>query len=110
MEADLDRFYQRDLRDLWRGSLTLRQIAVRLRHLPADSAIRRALDIPDWSTTDYLLSDVVHALTGQPHPLHPAIKAKAHAEASALAAAKRRAEARRARLGITGSVLRRPRG
>lgn len=107
MEADLSRYHHLDLRDYWRGALTLRQIAVRVRHLPADSAVRFALKAPDWSTTDYLLADLIHVQTGQPHPAHPAVLAKARIERSALADFRKRAQERRERLGITGSVLRR---
>lgn len=43
LEADLKRFYQTDLRDLYRSprTLTRRQVCVWLRHLPSDSALAR---------------------------------------------------------------------
>jgi hypothetical protein len=110
VEADFARHYRADFRDFWRGSLTLRQVAVRVRHLPADSAVREALGAPDWSRTDYLLADLVHVMSGQPHPAHPAVLAKARVERSALAEFRKKARARRERLGITGSVLRRSSG
>ncbi|RVW06223.1 hypothetical protein [Rhodococcus spongiicola] len=65
VEADLDRYYQRDIRDLWRCDdegrplLTLRQVWVRIRHLPSDSALAIADNggtVP-WSITDHLLAD-----------------------------------------------------
>ena len=76
MEADLDRFYRRDIRDLWRVDehglplLTLRQLWVRIRHgLPRDSAL--AIDASGgrmpWSIEDHLLADVweIHANQGR---------------------------------------------
>jgi hypothetical protein len=110
VEADLSRYHHIDLRDYWRHTLTLRQIAVRVRHLPADSAVRFVLKAPDWSTTDYLLADLIHVHTGQPHPAHPAVLAKARIERSALVEFRKKAKDRRERLGITGSVLRRSSG
>lgn len=66
VEADLNRFYGRDLRDLWRRDqhgrrlLTLRMVYVRVLALPRDSAL--AIDatgglIP-WSLTDHLIADL----------------------------------------------------
>ncbi|MFJ1581787.1 hypothetical protein ACIOC1_00420 [Streptomyces sp. NPDC088197] len=74
------------MRDYWRRDrggrrlLTLRQIAVRVRHLPPASAVARALGGSGWSTTDYLLSDVFHAHAGTAHPARPTPDAE-HAEA-----------------------------
>lgn len=63
VEADLWRYYQRDLLDLWRGALTLRQLLVLVRHLPMDSATVKALEpAAAWSTTDYLLAAAVDAV------------------------------------------------
>lgn len=67
VEADLDRYYRRDLRDLWRFDrhgrrrLTLRMVYVRLRFgLPATSAL--AIDANGgraaWGLTDHLLADL----------------------------------------------------
>ncbi|WP_280301984.1 hypothetical protein [Nocardia neocaledoniensis] len=66
MEADLDRFYNRDLRDLWRRDrhgrrlLTLRMVYVRVTQLPRESAL--ALDANNgrtpWSLTDHLIADL----------------------------------------------------
>lgn len=107
MEADLSRYHQIDLRDLWRGRLTLRQIAVRVRWLPADSACALTLDGPGWSTTDYLMGDMLRVWTGEWHPSDPRGKSKKR-DVARLNKAKRQARERRQRLGITGSVLRRP--
>jgi hypothetical protein len=77
LEADLSALHHTDLRDYWRrGSngrplLTLRQIAVRVRRLPADSAVARLLGSPGWARADYLLADLVHVQTGKPHPARP---------------------------------------
>ena len=65
IEADLRRFYQTDLRDLWRpgggdSQLTLRLLWVYIRRLPHTSA----LAISDnggrmpWSIEDHLLADL----------------------------------------------------
>ncbi|WP_198940488.1 hypothetical protein [Micromonospora sp. CB01531] len=74
VEADLQRYYQIDLADLWRGRLTLRRLATLLRYLPIGAATLGTYGDPDagWTRTDYLLTDVFHALTGKPHPARPA--------------------------------------
>jgi len=46
IEADLLRFYRVDLLDYHRGSLSLRRLGVLIKHLPADSALVRALTDP----------------------------------------------------------------
>lgn len=77
VEADLSRYHHIDYRDRWRRDeagcrrLTFRMIAVRVRHLPPDSATARALNGPGWSLTDYLLGDVFHAVAGKRHPERP---------------------------------------
>lgn len=76
VEADLQRYYHLDLRDLWRGGLTLRRIGALIRQLPPDSATISALaaevvdiaDVPDgaaprlWSVDQQLLASVVDSL------------------------------------------------
>lgn len=65
IEADLKRFYQTDLRDLWRpgggdSQLTLRLLWVYIRRLPMDSALAISDNggrIP-WSIEDHLLADL----------------------------------------------------
>lgn len=90
VDSDLSRFHGIDYRDRWRlddhgrRKLTLRMIHNRMSYLDHESAVAKALarsedEIP-WSLTDYLISDVVHALIGEPHPsrpLTPEQKAKA---------------------------------
>lgn len=81
-EADLQRVYGVDLRDLWReGGLSIRRTIVLLRHLPADALTKSALwaetpdgaDLPDapfaqlWSTDQHLLAAVVDAVTSLRH-------------------------------------------
>lgn len=75
VEADLQRYYAVDLRDLWRGGLTLRRVGVLLRGLPDDSlfatAMRREtpastasagdLDAARWGMTHELLAAVIDA-------------------------------------------------
>lgn len=91
MEADLDRFYHRDLRDLWRVDergrplLTYRMVFVRMKELPPDSAL--AIDQnggkKPWSISEFLLADLweIQANRGrkrgqQPkrHPARPVVK------------------------------------
>jgi hypothetical protein len=108
VEADLSRYHQLDLRDLWRGRLTLRQVFVRVRHLPPDSAVSTATGSEGWTLTDYLLADVFTATTGgQTHPADPRARVK-RKQVAGLRRQKQRAAQRRQRLGITGSVLRKP--
>lgn len=80
MEADLQRFYNIDYRDRWRGTLTLRRINVFITHLPPDSAVVSVVfreGAPYWSLEAHLLDNVRMALTGsekqpsQPHPGRP---------------------------------------
>ena len=77
MEVDLSRYHQIDYRDRWRfdengrRKLTLRMIAVRVKHLPADSATAIATGGTGWTLTDHLLADVFHAAGGNPHPWKP---------------------------------------
>lgn len=108
VEADLSRFYHIDYRDRWRFDdegrrlLTLRMIAVRVKHLPRDSAVGRVLKIdPGWSVTDYLLADVYGVLRGRKHPARPAAPKKAPKAVTRerrrlVAAARRRARERAA--------------
>lgn len=99
VEADLDRYYQRDYRDRWRfddagrRKLTLRMILVRIRHLPPDSAVSIALGGAGWTVTDYLVSDLFHAQVGKKHPGRPkdvASKAPSPDRERKLAGARRR--------------------
>jgi hypothetical protein len=73
VEADLQRYYGIDLRDLWRGGLSLRRVRVLLDHLPSEShwatmlrahAPAKPMSKPDmsavpWSTTHELLATLV---------------------------------------------------
>ncbi|WWV91847.1 tail assembly chaperone [Microbacterium phage phiMiGM15] len=74
MEADLQRFHGVDLAGLWRGELTIRRLSVLVHHLPGDGALKR-LGMPasadGWTVNSFLLADVIHALTGKPHPARP---------------------------------------
>lgn len=73
MEADLLRFYNVDLADLWRGGLTLRRLSVLVQNLPPGSACwSRVNEVPyGWTLTDFLLADIFHAFAGEPHPSRP---------------------------------------
>lgn len=101
LEADLQRYYQIDLRDLWRGDLTWRRICVLIRHLPAESDLGES-----WPITALLLSDVLAAWTGKHHPNDPRIAGSRRRVKAQVEDVKRRAEERRKALGINGSVLR----
>jgi len=108
-EADLQRFYGIDYRDRWRGTLTLRRLAVLIRHLPPESATARALaGGPVWTLTEHLLDDVrrqVAVLAGAKEPdaypgrftVLPSPR-DTLARNRALADARRRARARRDRI------------
>lgn len=74
VEADLQRYYRVDLRDLWTGRLTLRRLRVLLDGLPPESAwataIRRRedytpgkadLDAVRWGTVHELLAALIDA-------------------------------------------------
>lgn len=79
MEADLQRFYQIDYRDRWRGRLSLRRINVLVQHLPPWSACGTLArgDKPYWSLQAHLLDDLRMTLVhtdkhpARPHPLRP---------------------------------------
>lgn len=66
MEADLARFYGIDYRDRWRADehsrprLTLRMIAVRIRHIPLESAIARLENDGNapWTRVEQLLDEL----------------------------------------------------
>ena len=105
-----------DLRDLWRVDedgrprLTLRQVWVRVLHLPRDSAL--AIDLNGgrmpWSMTDHLVADLwaQRANAGKKqgakltdHPSRPkAIKAKPQASDAQIERAKKRFAERRRKL------------
>lgn len=104
VEADLQRFYGIDLAALWRGELSLRRLSVLIHTLPPESATTQSLEpVRGWSVTDYLIADVFHAVSGEPHPARPAAdgKTKVQREAefdAALLDHKRRMAERDARL------------
>lgn len=74
VEADLQRYYGVDLRDLFRGSLSWRRLGALVASLPPQSALVSAIvtsgDAVDpgdgrphgWSISDYLLAAVVDAV------------------------------------------------
>jgi len=76
VESDLSRYHQIDYRDRWRfrkgrRRLTLRMIAVRVKHLPPESATARATGGDGWRLEDHLLADIYGATAGQAHPWLP---------------------------------------
>lgn len=73
LEADLAHLGI-DLCDLWRRRLTLRRVAVLVRHLTAhESALITYLNdgVPMLSMNDLLLMQVWEATTGERHPARP---------------------------------------
>jgi hypothetical protein len=100
VESDLHRFWGIDYRDRWRGTLTLRQIHVRLSHLPADSAL--AIAMGRRSPMELLLMDIYEPLAGRAHPARPLTPeqlAERQAESAAKAKALADYEARRTARG-----------
>lgn len=77
---DLPRYYRDDPANQWFGRLPLRRLAVRLRYLQHDSAVIATYGDPaaTWSRTDILLTDVFHAVAGNPHPARPRPQTKPH--------------------------------
>jgi hypothetical protein len=49
---------------MWRGEATLRAIWVRVRMLPPDSAVKRAVDPHGWRLEHYMLADIFDVLAG----------------------------------------------
>lgn len=102
--------YGVDLRDHWRFDragvrlLTTRRLAELVNGLSEGSALSRELG-DGWTTTDYLISDVMSVLTGDPHPSDPRVAARHRVDTVRVESAAERSRARRERLGIRGSVL-----
>lgn len=79
VEADLSMYHHVRLTDLWRFDtggnrrLTLREVWVRIQQLPGDSRLVRYSNDgrPRWDDDTYLLSDLIHVLSGKPHPARP---------------------------------------
>lgn len=102
MEADLQRYYQIDLADYWRGKLSVRRLSVLVHRLPLDSAtvVKTAELSPGWDTKAFLLADIFAAVTGEQHPARPsgekkAKKARAARLRAQLEAQRDRVEARK---------------
>jgi hypothetical protein len=64
VEADLQRYYGVDLRDLARGRLSWRRLEVLIAHLPRESETVRVLvgDQAEWGAVEHLLAAAVDAL------------------------------------------------
>lgn len=107
VEADLSRYHHLDLRDYWtrrtrkgRRVLSFRMLSVRVRHLPLDSATGQ-INLGDlWinNRTELLLVEIWESLTGHRHHLRPPETPKAESpdRQKKLAAARKRAQERRA--------------
>lgn len=69
IEADLRRFYALDLADLGSLGFSWRQLRVYIEALPPESALVTARSNgPVWGTTEYLLRNLIAALTGKVIP------------------------------------------
>lgn len=97
--------YGVDVLDLWRGGLSLRRLAVLVSQLPSGSrvwAIEQGVP-HGWTLTDFLLTDIWSAFTGEPHPLRPtddsAKKSKVEEQAAKLLAQRERIAKARAAKG-----------
>lgn len=106
MEADLARYYGSTVLEYHGGRMSLWQLAARVRHLPVESACNAALGGDGTSNVEYLLYDLISATIGEPHPDDPRHLREKRRRAEELRAAKAQSDARRERLGIKGSVLR----
>jgi hypothetical protein len=107
LEADFEHYYQRDLLDLWRGSLTPRKAAVLALHLPAGAMTWKAMGIDAaWTDEAHLLafngdvSQIANWQRGEgkgpkPKPIpRPGEKVRAEAKAATAADRARRFLAR----------------
>lgn len=109
VERDLSRFHHLRYSDRWRYDeagqprLTLREIWVRIKDSPGDSALAAHFNsgTPRWGTTEHLLANIWEALTGRAFPARPKPPAQ-----QAKTAARRRAEAAaRARFAKRNRVI-----
>lgn len=76
LEADLRRFFGVDYRDLFSGGLTLRQVWVYVRRMPADSAIlvaRNGGALP-WTRNEIITARLWEMWTRKPYPGRPPSK------------------------------------
>jgi hypothetical protein len=105
VEADLRRIYHCTTADLhamgWVGRVRL------LQYLPREAVLS---GYDGWTQGDLLASDAIFVHTGKHHPDDPRVRIERERIEARMNVAKRRSEKRRARLGITGSVLRRKKG
>jgi len=104
VEADLSRYHQIRYSNRWRFDpdgrrlLTLREIAVRVKYLPPDSATSIALGGSGWRLEHFLAAHIFQATTGNPHPALPTqspiadpVRAKQMRDAKARARERQRA-------------------
>lgn len=73
------RFYQLDLLDFYRGTLSIRRLGVLVRQLPSESALSRSLNDnePPWRRTDHLIADLWALWAKEDHPKRAAMEANA---------------------------------
>ncbi|WP_280248553.1 hypothetical protein [Nocardia abscessus] len=79
--------------------LTLREIWVRIQQLPGTAEIVMAHNDgrPRWGDLEFLTSDVVHVLSGKPHPARPKPRKKDRETPRRAALRKRRIAEKRER-------------
>ena len=95
IEADLQRFYQIDYRDRWRGTLPYRRLLVLLDALPVESQLKSAVENrPASSREEVRLVEMWESWSGKKHPLRSE-KSAQHARDKALEQAEERAESNR---------------
>lgn len=87
--------------------MTLWQFGAWIKHAPIESPTNKVMGGDGLTVAEYLLFDWLNANLEKPHPGDPRVRRAQVAEQAELRAAHERAQARRAQLGITGSVLRR---
>lgn len=65
IEADLARFYGRDVAQYWRGEMSARALCVLIEHLPEESATVKAQRGTPWTELLYLVAHIADTVTFQ---------------------------------------------
>lgn len=111
MEADLHRFYGLDLVDAYRGTISIRKLAVLAIHLPPEAAVKRQGMDDEWWSRETQASVAVldqiralrHQIAGEKHPIDPTPRpsdaARAQTRADRILERARRWEKRRINRG-----------
>lgn len=96
------RFYQVDLLDFYRGTLSPRRLGVLVRQLPRESATVRAMGDVPLSRSEHFLADLWSLWAKQDHPVRAKIVAEAHhaEKAARVIELKAKYQARKRKYGI----------